>query len=171
MQIFLHAFLGLQRGPTAHRPVPTEPGLGTGGRRDGAQIGANGTVTNGAVNFAQTCVNQTGTNGAVTNGAVNFAQICVIFAKMISQICANLCKFGANFAHIRPILRKFSQICMFPMLFDLHHRLLHPRLFRSNSWPRLRKSRALGQTARSGPLWVDARMAGPVYYWDVGRAC
>ena len=50
---------------------------------------------------------QIGTNGTVTNGAVNFAQTCVTFAKTISQICANLRKFGANpanFAQIRPNL-------------------------------------------------------------------
>ena len=79
---------------------------------------------------------QIGTNGTVTNGAVNFAQICVIFAKTISQICANSRNFRANFAQIRPILRKFCKFCMFPHLFDLHPRLLHHRLFRSK---RLRK--------------------------------
>ena len=53
-------------------------------------------------------------SNTVTNGAVNFAQICVNFAKTISQTCADLRKcaqisrnFGANpakFAQIRPNL-------------------------------------------------------------------
>ena len=50
---------------------------------------------------------QIGTNSTVTNGAVSFAQTCVIFAKTISQTCANLRKFRANpanVAQLRPIL-------------------------------------------------------------------
>ena len=75
--------------------------------------------------------NQIGTNGTVTNGAVNFAQLCLKFANTISYICANLRTFRAHFAQIRPISRKFCKICMFPHFFDLHPCLLHPRLFRS----------------------------------------
>ena len=82
--------------------------------------------------------NWNGTNGTVTNGAVNFAQICVNFAKTISQMCAMLRKFCANFAQTLPISRKFGKFCMFPHLFDLHPRLLHHRLFSSN--PRIEKS-------------------------------
>ena len=47
---------------------------------------------------------QIGTNGTVTNGAVNFAQICVNFAKTISQVFAKLRKFRAHFAQIRQIV-------------------------------------------------------------------
>ena len=38
-----------------------------------------------------------------------------------------------NFAQIRQISRKFGQLCFFPYLFDLHPRLLHPRLFGSKA--------------------------------------
>ena len=72
---------------------------------------------------------QIGTNGTVTNGAVNFAQICVNFAKTISQSCA-------NFAHILRKSGQFransANFVCFRIFCYLHPRLLHPRLFRSN---------------------------------------
>ena len=61
----------------------------------------------------------------------NLRTICKKQFRKLAQICANLRKFRANFAQIRPISRKFGKFCMFPIFFDLHHRLLHPRLFRS----------------------------------------
>ena len=75
---------------------------------------------------------QTGTEGTVTKGAVNFAQICANLANTMDLHPLLLPTNLANFAQIRPNSHNFGQMCFFPHVLDLHPRLLHHRLLGSN---------------------------------------
>ena len=114
------------RKPTAHRSQPPRPAEVRGSPRKPTkvQIGANGTVTNGAVNFAQICV----------NFAKTISQICAKFVQISrksGQFCANSAKFACSriFLTYTPVY--YTTVCSVPS-----RRAAHPKRIGT---PRLRK--------------------------------
>ena len=83
---------------------------------------------------AAPAVPQTRTEGTVTKGAVNFAQICATLANTMDLHSLLLPTNLVNVAQIRLISRKFGKCCCFPHFLDLHPHLLRPRLFGSKRY-------------------------------------
>ena len=101
--------------PAPHPGLPNAPGAQFAARHRGLAASHRGFLTR--------------TEGTVTKGAVIFAQICANLANTMDLhplvLPANL----VNFAHIRQTSCKFGKVCFLPYFLDLHPRLSHPRLF------------------------------------------